>query len=210
MLSSSTRDLIGRGTLTFYFAICATLKVLQIIASHGTTLDLIANIATLGFMLLIVAMTLIRLPPVNSAEGISPRVVALLGAFATVTFVALPPIEVSPELRIASDVLVIVGFSLCVWCLWWLGRSFSVMAQARRLVTGGPYRYVRHPLYVCEVVALAGIILRNPTWPAFVIAAVALLFQYLRIKNEENVLRGTFPEYNDYARSTPMLVPTLR
>ena len=210
MLSSATRDLIGRAAITLYFSICATLKVLQIVTLRGSALDDVANVASLGFLLMIVATTFTRLPPVSSASGITPRVVALVGAFATVTFVALPPLDVAPGVKIASDILVIVGFSLCIWCLWWLGRSFSIMAQARRLVTGGPYRIIRHPLYACEVIALAGIILSKPSWPAIAIASIAMVFQYLRIRNEEKVLQQTFPEYSAYARTTPMLIPSLR
>ena len=209
MLSPARRDLIGRAAMTLYASACATLKVIQIVAMHGSVLDHVANVASLGFMLMIVATTFTRLPPVSSAPGISPRVVALLGTFVTLTFVALPPVEIAPGVKVASDILVIVGFSLCIWCLWWLGRSFSIMAQARRLVIKGPYRLIRHPLYACEGVALAGLILSKPSWAAITIVASVLVFQYLRMMNEEKVLRETFPEYGAYAQMTPMLIPCL-
>jgi protein-S-isoprenylcysteine O-methyltransferase Ste14 len=41
-----------------------------------------------------------------------------------------------------------------------LGRSFSVVPQARGLVRGGPYSFVRHPLYLAEEIALLGILLQ--------------------------------------------------
>jgi len=211
MLLPEKRDLVGRAVLTCYFTLAAALQVKKIIAADDQSwLHLAAGIAVLGFLMLVVGTTLTRLPPVRSAQGWSPRLVALLGAFGAVSVATVPQMEVSQQLRDAADVIVIGGFSLCIWCLWWLGRSFSVMPQARRLVTRGPYRFVRHPLYVCETATLIGLILRNPAWMTFAIVAVTLVFQYLRILNEETVLRETFPEYDAYARQTPMLVPALR
>jgi len=213
MPSAHARDLIGRGAMTFYFTFGATLKAMSIVAmlsdqdkSTAWVLDLSASIASLGFLLLIVYTTVTRLPPKNSAAGMEPRVSALIGCFAMVALVAFPRVEISDPLRAVANTVTLVGSALCVWCLRWLGRSFSIMAQARRLVTGGPYGLVRHPIYACEAIIAAGIILRNPIWPALVIAAIGLSFQYRRILNEERILRATFPEYASYAERVPMLL----
>ena len=211
-LSARARDFIGRGAMTAYFTFGATLKGMSVFAMFSQqdrsavwALDVLANIASFGFLLLIVATTMMRLPPKNTAEGIEPRVSALIGCFAMVTLIVFPRAEISEYLRAVANTLTLVGSALCVWCLSWLGRSFSTMAQARRLVTAGPYGRARHPLYACEAVVLAGIILRNPIWPTFVIAAIGLSFQYRRILNEERVLSATFPEYAAYAKRVPML-----
>jgi protein-S-isoprenylcysteine O-methyltransferase Ste14 len=210
------RDFVGRACLTALFTVFAVLKVMVVLdvirsfqPTGGWTLEFVSHLSTLAFLLLIVATTVSRLPPRRSAEGIEPRVSALLGAFFTLTLIVLPPVETSAELRLVSTALVLVGCSLCVCCLFWLGRSFSVMAQARRLVTGGPYRFVRHPLYVCELVTLTGVILGNLSLQSVVVAAVALAFQYRRIINEERVLECVFPEYKSYAIQTPMIIPQL-
>jgi protein-S-isoprenylcysteine O-methyltransferase Ste14 len=212
-----TRDLLGRASLCLYFTFCATVKGISVfhlaITSNwppSVVFSLSAEVASLGFLILVVATTLVRLPPIRSAKGIQPRLVALAGAFLTVTLVALPPVQVGATVRLLSDALVLGGFALCIWCLWWLGRSFSVMAQARRLITTGPYGFVRHPLYACEAVALAGIVMSKPSWAALSIAIVALAFQYLRIRNEEAVLREAFPEFQAYSESVPMLLPLSR
>jgi protein-S-isoprenylcysteine O-methyltransferase Ste14 len=210
-MSPQARDVLGRGAMLFYFAFGATLKAMSIAAmlregdgSGPWVMDLLASIASFGFIILIVATTVARLPPKSSAESLDARASALIGGFAMVALVVFPKAAVSDELRTAANVVTLVGSLLCFWCLWWLGRSFSIMAQARRLVTGGPYRLVRHPLYVCEALVVAGIVLRNPTWPAFALAATALGFQYRRILHEERVLVGTFPEYAAYAERVPM------
>jgi protein-S-isoprenylcysteine O-methyltransferase Ste14 len=212
MPSARVRDFIGRAAMTSYFTFGATLKGMSILAmfsqeqvSAAWALDVVASIASFGFLLLIVLTTVTRLPPKNSADGIEPRLSALIGCFAMVLLIALPRVDISEPLRAAANTLTLVGSALCMWCLSWLGRSFSTMAQARRLVTAGPYALARHPLYVCEAVVLAGIILRNPMWQTFVLAAIGLSFQYRRILNEERVLGATFPEYAAYAKRVPML-----
>ncbi|RUW34590.1 MAG: isoprenylcysteine carboxylmethyltransferase family protein [Mesorhizobium sp.] len=153
------------------------------------------------------ATTVARLAPVKTAGGLEPRIAALVGSFATATLVAVPRVQVSSHLQLVADLVTIIGFILCILCLCWLGRSFSIIAQARRLVTTGPYRIVRHPLYVCEAIVMLGIVLRNPIWPTVAICAIALAFQYRRLVNEEKVLRAVFPEYGDYIRRVPMLLP---
>ena len=40
--------------------------------------------------------------------------------------------------------------------LWRLGKSFSIMPEARKLVTGGPYACARHPLYTVEIITIIG------------------------------------------------------
>lgn len=214
--SIEMRDFIGRATLTIYFTICATLKAVALITlfrdtdwTVGRAIDMAADVAALGFLILMVTTTVARLPPLKTAEGIEPRIAALIGCFATVTLVAVPRVRTPPQTELLGDLTTIVGFALCIWCLWWLGRSFSITAQARRLVTAGPYRIVRHPLYVCEAIVLFGIVLRNPTFATVAVCAVALTFQYRRLVNEEKVLQAAFPEYDAYRRATPMLIPSL-
>ncbi|MEI9422780.1 isoprenylcysteine carboxylmethyltransferase family protein [Mesorhizobium sp. Cs1299R1N1] len=212
----ATRDFIGRSALSIYFTICATLKAGSLVVGLPhvewtviQTIDVVADFAALGFLVLMVATTIARLPPVKTAEGIEPRIAAMIGCFATITLVAVPRVESPPQLQIVADLTVIVGFTLCIWCLWWLGRSFSILAQARRLVTAGPYQIVRHPLYACEAIVLLGVVLRNPIWITVAVCTIALTFQYRRMVNEEKVLQAAFPEYVAYKRDTPMLVPFL-
>jgi len=209
-MAPKTRDPLGRGAILFYFTFGATLKAMSIVptlrrgdGSWGWVVDLLANVASFGFILLIVAATFVRLAPRTSADGLDARVSVLIGGFAMVALVVFPKAEISDHLRSVANVLTLVGSVLCVWCLWWLGRSFSIMASARRIVTGGPYRLVRHPLYVCEALVVAAIVLRNPIWPAFVLAAIALGFQYRRTVHEERVLLAAFPEYAAYAERVP-------
>lgn len=95
--------------------------------------------------------------------------------------------------------LQIVGLTWVIVSFATLGRSFGVVAANRGLKTAGPYRLVRHPIYLGHNITLAGFLLANLWWwNAFVFATV-LIFQILRIQAEERVLRAT-SEYDTYAR----------
>ena len=56
-----------------------------------------------------------------------------------------------PFVHAIAGVLVIGGTAFGVWGLLYLRHSFSIIPEARRLVVGGPYRIVRHPLYFAEI-----------------------------------------------------------
>ena len=88
-----------------------------------------------------------------------------------------------------------------------LGRSISILPQARRLVTWGPYALVRHPLYLGEIVAIIGVALQYLSTWALLLVGLQFAFQLLRIENEERVLVQVFPEYADYVARTARLVP---
>jgi protein-S-isoprenylcysteine O-methyltransferase Ste14 len=103
--------------------------------------------------------------------------------------------------------LILGGNVFAVYILTRLGRSFSILPEGRKLVTAGPYKIIRHPLYVAEAMATLGtmILFFSPAAVALVIAQTAT--QLGRIHYEEIVLRKTFPEYSAYARTTARLIP---
>jgi protein-S-isoprenylcysteine O-methyltransferase Ste14 len=179
----------------------------------GNLSDQLLNIAARAssalFVGLAAATTLTRLPPVRRATGLEPRVAALLGTFLLTALALLPKKELPPIALGFSCALVIVGMLTSFVVLRWLGKAFSIMAEARRLVTHGPYRYVRHPLYICEELAVIGTFIQVMSPLALVIFIMHGVFQVRRMLNEERVLRATFPEYEEYARRTPRLVPKL-
>ena len=88
-----------------------------------------------------------------------------------------------------------------------LGRSLSILPEARRLVTQGPYAIIRHPLYLGELVALLGVTVQYFSGWALLLLLLQCAFQLGRIRNEERVLSSVFPEYRDYMARTARLVP---
>ncbi|HEV7679266.1 MAG TPA: isoprenylcysteine carboxylmethyltransferase family protein [Candidatus Dormibacteraeota bacterium] len=144
------------------------------------------------------------------------RLVARMAAFSGTTmqllvgaFIGAGPLIFSPPplMSDASSVLAVVAFTGAVWGLGTLRRSLSVMPEARRLVTGGPYRFVRHPLYLFEILAGLAILLGAPGWIAAGSYAAFVALQIVRARLEERLLGATFPDYDEYARRTRRLIP---
>lgn len=172
-------------------------------------LALASQLTGTAFLATILFYTITRLPPRDSAAGIAPRLIAVTGTFIMSALIIMPADAVSPVTRILSTGMVIVGTAMSIWCLHQLGRSFSIMATARELRTQGAYSIVRHPLYAAEVLLILGVVVGHGTVFAYVVGMVWLALQIRRAQYEEIVLRNTFPEYEDYGRRVPMLIPGL-
>src|SRR6185437_15643215 len=113
-----------------------------------------------------------------------------------------PPTGVSSFWLSVSTAMVLGGMAFACYSLLWLGRSFSLMAEARRLVTGGPYGIVRHPLYIGEQVAILGAAIPVMSPAALVLLALQVGCQLYRMDREEEVLAQAFPEYEAYKAHT--------
>ena len=108
--------------------------------------------------------------------------------------------------------LIALGIGLRAWSIATLGRFFQYRIEVQaghRLVTGGPYRYVRHPSYSGIALVLAGIALAMGDVRS--LAAVAVLGGAglaLRIRAEERQLTEALgPEYERFAAQRKRLVP---
>jgi hypothetical protein len=107
----------------------------------------------------------------------------------------------------------LLALASCGWLLvsvLFLGRCFGVLPEARGLVTSGPYRLVRHPVYLGEIGACAGLAIAAPR-PGNVVALSAVIAaQFVRMSMEERALSAAFPGYARYAARTGRLLPRLR
>lgn len=169
--------------------------------------EVVSRSSTILFLGLVTVLFIIRLEPIKKAKGILPRVLAVAGTFSMALVTMFPRANLSLAQTVIASLLSLVGTGLSVFALAHLGRSFSLMAEARRLVTSGPYRIVRHPLYVFEAVASLGILLQFFSVYTVLISVAHCFLQLQRMKNEEAVLEVVFPEYETYRLKTARVIP---
>lgn len=166
-----------------------------------------AHVATMLFLALIALMTLARRRPLRKSEGWLPRLAALAGLLLLYCLLLFPRAAPEAAWDAAALALLLAGHVLCAVTLLQLGRSFSVMPEARKLVTAGLYSSVRHPLYMAEAVAALGVFLQYRSLGAALLVAVQFAVQLWRMREEEKVLQTQFPEYAAYRARTARLIP---
>jgi len=165
------------------------------------------RLAMIGFFVTLAGTVVVRARPTGKARGLEPRVSALIGTFLVPVVVLFPRRELSITAGLVSTLLLLAGNAIAVHVLSHLGRSFSIMPEARELTTSGLYRYVRHPLYLAEIIAGTGAILQFlSVWTALILGIV-IAFQLRRMRNEEVVLMEIFPEYAAYKEKTARIIP---
>jgi protein-S-isoprenylcysteine O-methyltransferase Ste14 len=207
-------DLLMRLPLLGWGLIAATIQVAGLSQLMNTkSMDFVyANhiamrLSTIAFALLVAAAVVLRAPPSGKASGLEPRIAALVGSFLMYGILLFPRCDLSLPGEISATLLIMIGNAGAVVALSQLGRSFSVMAETRQLVTTGPYRFVRHPLYLAEGVATVGVFLQFASLWTALLLLVQIAFQLRRIHNEELVLTARFLEYTAYRRTTARLIP---
>jgi protein-S-isoprenylcysteine O-methyltransferase Ste14 len=113
-------------------------------------------------------------------------------------------------LAIVGTVVFASGLLLAVWARVHLGRNWGMpMTQKEEpeLVTDGPYRFVRHPIYTGILLGLLGTALATSLYGLVVCALVVAYFIYSARVEEGNLMR-TFPgQYPIYRARTKMLIP---
>jgi protein-S-isoprenylcysteine O-methyltransferase Ste14 len=116
----------------------------------------------------------------------------------------------SPILGAIGAVVFVSGIAVAIWARVHLGRNWGMpMTQKAEpeLVTSGPYRFVRHPIYSGLILALVGTALATNLL-GLIIAAVLGGYFYYSASVEEKNLVATFPtDYPAYQAQTKMLIP---
>lgn len=106
-----------------------------------------------------------------------------------------------------ADALVACGTAWALWSLRSLGPNVSVIPQARNVADRGPYRWVRHPLYVGEMVSSLGVALAANSDAAIGLWLAMCALQVYRATREEQVLLQALPAYRSYRSRTAALLP---
>lgn len=138
----------------------------------------------------------------------------LAGILAQTVLPEILPVGGDPAPRRAIGAgLYTLGLAIAVLGRWQLGGNWSDIEAAgvlpaQRVVEAGLYRYVRHPIYVGDLLLLAGLELALNSW---LVAGVLLLTPVVlrQAIKEEGMLRQTLAGYEEYCRRSKRFVPLL-
>ncbi|MGH7765403.1 MAG: methyltransferase family protein [Candidatus Dormibacteraceae bacterium] len=171
-------------------------------------LFVLQQMLALAYFTMLVVLYSTRLPRRGTDHRVAVVFIAFTGTFSAIGASFLPGGARRDELVLAGDLLATAGLAYSVWGLAYLRRSFSIIPEARRLVTGGPYALSRHPVYLGEIATAIGVNLATAGW----LGALAIVYfvgcELLRMRWEEGVLGRAFPhDYPGYARQVPRYFP---
>jgi len=109
-------------------------------------------------------------------------------------------------------------FALAIWLLWRshddLGRNWTVIVALQhehKLITGGVYKYIRHPMYSAHLIwAIAQIMILHNWIAGYSFLIFQIPFYFLRIRNEEKMMLEQFGgAYKTYMENTDRLIPKI-
>src|SRR5712691_5146895 len=180
----------------------------QAVRQPSDLLFVLQQVLALAYFTMLVVLYAVRLPQRGTDHRLAVIFVAFSGTFAAIGASFLPGGTRREGLVLVADILATAGLAYSVWGLAYLRRSFSIIPEARRLVTGGPYRLSRHPVYLGEVATAIGVNLATAGWLSALAIAYFIACELMRIRWEERILALSFPsEYPEYARSVPRYLP---
>jgi len=115
---------------------------------------------------------------------------------------------------VAGMVMLVTGYAGTLWCYAAMGNAWRMgvnRTEKNQLVTGGPYRLIRHPIYMLQTVMLLGIVLLLPSPVSFLAVAVHLICALVKSADEEKFLRTVHgSHYADYVSRSGRFLPKLR
>lgn len=171
-------------------------------------LFVLQQLLALAYFTMLVVLYSTRLPARGTDHRFAVIVIAFTGTFSALAANFLPGGGRHDWLVIPADILATIGLAYAVWGLAYLRRSFSIVPEARRLVTGGPYALSRHPVYLGEIITAVGVNLATMGWPSALAVLYFIICELLRMRWEEGVLSRAFPnDYPAYAKRVPRYAP---
>lgn len=142
-------------------------------------------------------------PKLVSLAALALAVAGIAALFILHRFVATEPVGMAVQ---------VLSAGLMVWARITFGaRSFHAGADPTEggLVTNGPYRYLRHPIYAAVTYFVFAGALSAPSAQGVGAATVIALCLGVRALLEEKLVAAAYPEYRDYAARTKRLIPFL-
>jgi protein-S-isoprenylcysteine O-methyltransferase Ste14 len=138
-----------------------------------------------------------------SLAGYALMLVALLGLIWMKSLFSPNPAAVAVQ---------VLSLAFFLWARITFGRrSFHLAANPTEggLVTSGPYRFVRHPIYATMCAFVWAGVFAHLSWATASLGLLIVAAALLRIFCEEKLVSARYPEYLEYAKNTPRMIPGL-
>ena len=185
-------------------AVCVAIKIGA--SPNDPWPSLLSRLCLASFYMMLALLVMTRSPAKAQADGLLPRIAAFVGTYLPWTISLLGETDHALP-NLASTACVLVGMIMMLVTVRHLGRSFSLVPQARSVVQTGPYRWIKHPLYLSEEIAILGVVLQYLTPVTVIVLVLHIGVQVCRILYEEDLLRRNCPEYSSYEASRWRLIP---
>jgi protein-S-isoprenylcysteine O-methyltransferase Ste14 len=108
-------------------------------------------------------------------------------------------------------IIIGLGASLAAWALWLMKvgtlNIFPEVTKQAQLVTSGPYKFIRHPMYLSVLMLTAVIVANNLSLYKLIIWLVLLIDLNMKLVYEEKLLSKHFKQYHEYMKKSKKLVP---
>ena len=125
----------------------------------------------------------------------------------TLICVTAPPYCLSPQLGIPQ----VLGLGLLVWT--WVNLhpgKFHIMPDPlknTRIITTGPYRFIRHPMYLCLLLWMIPLLIAYFSVFRLIVMILFTANMVIKMFYEEHLLKKRYPEYADYMKKSKRLIP---
>src|SRR5258705_3062671 len=191
---------------SIWFVLLALCVAIRIGSFTDPWPSLLSSFCLAIFYMLLAVLIMTRSPAKAHADGLLPKIAAFVGSYMpwTITFFGKTDQALPNLLSIAC---VLIGMIMMLVTIRHLGRVFGLVPQARSVVKTGPYRWVKHPLYLSEEIVILGVVLQYLTPVTVLVLIVHIGIQVCRILYEEDLLRRNFPEYSSYEASRWRVMP---
>ena len=114
-------------------------------------------------------------------------------------------------IAVCSAMACFAGVAFCVWARMILGRNWSgtiTLKEDHQLVTRGPYRFARHPIYTGLLAMCVGTVLIIGNLAGFIGLALIFVSLWIKLRDEEEIMLQQFPaEYPVYCQRVRRLIP---
>jgi protein-S-isoprenylcysteine O-methyltransferase Ste14 len=147
----------------------------------------------------------------SRSKRVRPPALVIIAAFLLLRVFKVNGVDVHNSiLEVVGLILFICGLAIAVWARINLGRNWGMPMTEKdepELVTSGPYKFVRHPIYSGILLAVLGTSLALDTYGLIAFGAIGLYFIY-SARVEEQLMTTSFPStYPSYRAKTKMLIP---